>query len=63
VTTLEARVARALLHYATARSAEHAQLIRDLWEELHATQASWGEDAASLESSAVVVRGADAPNE
>jgi hypothetical protein len=46
--TLESRVAWAARRYATARPAELKELILDLWQELHATQAAWGEDAAFM---------------
>jgi hypothetical protein len=50
VTTLESRVAFALRHYATMRPADMAQLIRELYAELHATQAAWGEHVARMDT-------------
>lgn len=47
---LEHRVAWALRHYATANPALLADLVRDLWQELHAAQAAWGDQVARLDA-------------
>lgn len=54
--TLESRVAWAKAHYATARPAELAALVADLWQALHASQAAWGEQVAALDAENLALR-------